>query len=170
LSKVELLDLAVTLGIDPSDVVQSECDPGIGSIDDATGAFALDPFTGKVEFDFTMSLLGKTVTRKARICYSHSPDWAYFDTKTGNDVLTFTRGGSFRFEVQSLVDSVVHHSGEDAIKRGKTVRRKQEAAWEECNDMTELGIWSDEMWAAVDDLIDRDCRAQDAANRKTSYP
>jgi hypothetical protein len=30
----------------------------------------------------------------------------------------------------------------------------------------ELGIWSEEMWDAITDSIDADCRAQDAANRE----
>lgn len=166
LNKVGLLNLAVKLGIDPVSLLQSNEDPGIGSIDAGTGAFARLAFSGVVEFDFTMSLLGKTVTRKARVCYSHTPDWAYFDTKTQTEVLPFNEGSSYGFEVQSVVDGVVHYTGDDAIKRGRTVRRKLEVDWEECNDMTELGIWSDEMWDAIDDLIDKDCRAQDAANRK----
>jgi hypothetical protein len=71
-----------------------------------------------VTFDFPMRLLGKSVTRKARISYTHTPDWVYFDTKTGSEVVPYGEGGSYSFEVQSVAETEIFYSGEDAIKRG----------------------------------------------------
>ena len=165
LNKVGLLNLAVKLGIDPIAVIEAGEDPGVGSIEESTGAFAENPFSGIVEFDLTMSLLGKTVTRKARIHYTHTPDWAYFDPQKNQDVLLYNEGGTYRLEVQSLVEGVVHYTGEDAIERGRTIRRKPAPDWEKCDDLIEWGIWTDEMWDAIDKLIDKDCRRIDQLNR-----
>lgn len=165
LNKVELLNLAVKLGIDPVAVIQAEEDPGIGSTEKRTGAFAASPFSGIVEFELTMSLLGKTVTRKSRIHYTRTPDWAYFDLLTNQDVLSYGEGTSYRLEIQSIVEGVVHYSDEEAVERGRTIRRKGRPDWEKCDDLTMWGIWTDEMWDAIDELIDKDCRRIDQLNR-----
>lgn len=168
LSKAGLLDLAVKLGIDYQQVLDAPEDeyPEIGSFEARTGAFAPKAFSGVVEFDFTMGFLGKSVTRRARVKYDWTPDWVYLDSESGREIVPFGQGGSFSLEIQSVNESVVHYSGEDALKRGRTTRARGTVDWEECNDLTELGIWTDEMWDAFEGLIDRDCRAQDAANRK----
>jgi hypothetical protein len=36
-------------------------------------------FSGHLEFELEFRLLGQVVTRKARVVYEHTPDWAYFD-------------------------------------------------------------------------------------------
>lgn len=165
LKKVGLLDLAVKLGIDPIAVIQAEEDPGLGSIEESTGVFAAKPFSGMIEFDFTMSVLGNTVTRKSRIHYTRTPDWAYFDLLTNQDVLSYGEGTSYRLEIQSIVEGVVHYSDEEAVERGRTIRRKGRPDWEQCDDLTMWGIWTDEMWGAIDELIDKDCRRIDQTNR-----
>ena len=34
---------------------------------------------GDLEFDMSFELLGKKVTRKARIVYAHTPEWEYIE-------------------------------------------------------------------------------------------
>ena len=34
---------------------------------------------GELEFDWTVTLLGQSVTRKGRVTCQHTPDWEYFD-------------------------------------------------------------------------------------------
>jgi hypothetical protein len=36
-------------------------------------------FKDDLEFDMSFELLGKKVTRKARIVYAHTPEWEYFE-------------------------------------------------------------------------------------------
>jgi hypothetical protein len=36
-------------------------------------------FKGRLEFELTFELFGKRVTRQARVDYSYTPDWEYWD-------------------------------------------------------------------------------------------
>jgi hypothetical protein len=36
-------------------------------------------FKGELPFDLTFTLLGKSVTRKAKVVYEHTPEWPYYD-------------------------------------------------------------------------------------------
>lgn len=162
LSKAELLELASKLSIDPTAVAAV---PG-ADIVLSRPPFVPFAFSGIVEFDFTMGFLGKSITRKARVRYDHTPSWAYFDAQTSLEVTAPGEAGSYAFEVQSINEGVVHYTGDDAMERGRTLRRKHEAHWEPCNELTELGIWTDEMWDAFINCIEDDCRAQDRAHRQ----
>jgi hypothetical protein len=167
LRKAALLSLAADLGIDYAAVLSSpaEQQPKMGA-EAQTGALSPDPFSGEIAFDLAMEFLGKTVTRKARIRYTHTPAWAYFDRESGKDVVPFGKGGSYSLELQSLAESEITYTDREAVERGRTFRKRLATTWEPCNDLTEVGIWSEEMWDAIRDQIDRDCRARDAANRR----
>lgn len=158
LKKSELLDLATKLGVDIAEKLKatdydfSDWDPG---------AF---PFKGVVEFDLTFSLLGKQVTRKARVSYEHSPAWAYFDVASGGERLG-TESYAFTLEVQAVHSPTTTMS---TTVRGRTVHKHFPTTWEKCNDLTELGVLSEEMMDEVFALIDRDCRAVDQARRDSA--
>ena len=168
LNKASLLNLAEKLEIDYGAILNSPTGEysWLGSVNAQTGMFAPDPFSGVIEFPFTMGLLDLTVTRQARIRYTHTPVWVYFDPNTCHEVVPSGDGGSFVFEVQSIAETEIYYTGDDRARRGRAIRRKLETDWEPCNDMTEIGIWTDEMWDAINNIIDKDCRRQDEENRK----
>ena len=58
-------------------------------------------FRGEIEFDWTVAFLGQSVTRKARVVYSHTPDWEYFDL-IKNAPYKGWDSSSYRIEMQAV--------------------------------------------------------------------
>ena len=168
LRKIALLDLAAELGIDYAAVLSSPAEkhPEIGSAEAVAGALASDAFAGCITFDLDMQFLGRKVSRQARIHYTHTPDWVYLHRESGKEVIPFGGGGIYSLEVQSVSESEITNAGQQAAEGGRTFRKHLQTAWEPCNDLTKVGIWSEKVWDAIRDQIDRDCRARDAANRQ----
>lgn len=156
LKKSALLDLATKLGVDVAEKLKVT-DYDFSDLNHF-------PFNGVVEFDLTFGLLGKQVTRKARVNYEHSPAWAYFDEASGGERLG-TEGYSFALEVQAVHEPTTTMS---TTVRGRTVYKHFPTTWEKCDDLTELGVLSEEMMDEVFALIDRDCRAIDQARRDSA--
>lgn len=156
LRKAALLDLATNLGIDVEAQLQA------ADYSHLWATKTVYPFAGVIEFDMTMGLLGYQTTRKVRLEYQSSPEWAYFDPDTGSEVLG-REGSSLVCEVHAE-----HGPGyrDQVTQNGRQVWKELATTWETCNDLTAHGIWSDEMWDAIDSLIDKDCREKDAANRQ----
>lgn len=155
LKKSALLDLATKLGVDIAEKLKAT-DYDFSGFDQ--GAF---PFKGVVEFDLTFGLLGKQVTRKARVNYEHSPAWAYFDAASGGERLG-TEGYSYTLEVEAVHTPTTTMS---TNVRGRTVYKHFPTTWEKCDDLTEIGVLSEEMMDEIFALIDRDCQATDQARR-----
>lgn len=163
LTKSQLLDVAHKLGVNVDEVLAGATSeyPHIGSAEEQTGAFAPHFFKGFIEFDIKTSILGCETVRKARMEFVHTPDWAYFDTAKGREVIGW-EGSTLTLKVLAEHDTVVTHHEQ---VNGKTIVRRVRSEWFGANDMTEVGIWSGETWDAIDALIDKDCRRQDRANR-----
>lgn len=156
LPKTALLELATKLGIDVLEKIKAT------DYDFSNLNAVAYPFHGTVEFDVTFKLLGLEVVRKARIHYDHSPAWSFFDVESGGERIG-SESSSFTLEVQA------EHAPTtltDITENGRTVWKQVPTKWEKCNDLTEMGILSDEMMEAIFELIDRDCREQDSARRK----
>jgi hypothetical protein len=43
-----------------------------------------------------------------------------------------------------------------------------EPEWVEAGDLWQLGMFSNEMWQAIDDAIEEQCKAEDAKRRKAA--
>ena len=74
----ELLKLAKSLGANADDVIRAT-GQGERELQDYSSKYP--GFRGELEFDWTVALLGQTVTRKARILYEHTPEWEYYDLR-----------------------------------------------------------------------------------------
>jgi hypothetical protein len=72
----ELLKLAKTLGVEADDVIRATEQEERELLDYCQ---KFPGFRGEIEFDWTVTFLGQSVTRKARVVYQHTPDWEYFD-------------------------------------------------------------------------------------------
>ena len=72
----ELLNLAKTMGVDPAAMIRS-----LEQEDDKRWEYTHrhPGFEGVLEFDLVFELAGKRVTRKAKVVYTHTPEWEYFD-------------------------------------------------------------------------------------------
>ena len=44
-------------------------------------SFRYPAFKGELPFDLTFTFLGKSVTRKAKVVYEHTPEWPYYDLR-----------------------------------------------------------------------------------------
>jgi hypothetical protein len=44
-------------------------------------SFKYPGFKGELPFDLTFTFLGKSVTRKAKVVYEHTPEWPYSDLR-----------------------------------------------------------------------------------------
>lgn len=116
-------------------------------------------FTGVFEFELAFELFGQRIVRKARIDYSHTPDWEYYDLHR-RELMNGWDMSSFGMEV--LVDP----SGErqDEATTGKLLRRKAKPEWVKI-DILNVGVLPntliDDIYARIDQLA----RAEDAERR-----
>lgn len=166
LPKEKLIAVAQALRIDIATAVGGEGPPPMEDGFDTPEARDLwrysqkhPGFTGVFEFELAFELFGQRVVRKARVDYSHTPEWEYYDLNR-REVMTGWDMSSFGMEV--LVDPSVER--QDEATTGKLLRRKAKPEWVKI-DILNVGVLPntliDEIYARIDDLA----RAEDAARR-----
>jgi hypothetical protein len=64
------------MGVDPEEMIE-KTEQEEGALWDYTSKYPA--FKGELPFDLTITLLGKSVTRKAKVVYDHTPEWPYYD-------------------------------------------------------------------------------------------
>lgn len=153
--KEKLLEIALRLGINVAELLNNK-------EFDHQAEEEEWPFAGVIEFELDMTVFEKTVTRIVRLHYQHSPPWPYFDVNTKTEMLG-NKSWHFRLEIKSKLDSWAWFSAEESDD-GKAKRATSN--WEQCNDLTAVGVWSDEIWDEIDRMIDEKCQIQDQANRR----
>lgn len=157
LPKDKLISVAVALGIDITAAVASDgSDPHEDSFDTLEGQELLrysrdqPGFKGKIEFELVFELFGQRVTRQARIDYSHTPEWEYYDLNK-RELMVGWDSSSFGMEV------LVEPSGDrhDVASTGKLQRRKAKPEWVKI-DILGLGVLPntliDDIYARIDKL------------------
>jgi hypothetical protein len=101
-----------------------------------------DPeFQGEIPFDLTLSMFGKTVTRRAKVVYQH---WLKEERTI------------YHIEVEGVVEDYEDDDGPPVI----------ETQWVFMSDMAHDGILSDEMWDAMIDAIAAKCKAEDRRRKR----
>jgi hypothetical protein len=73
-----LLTLAKKMGVDPDEMIR-KTEQEERALSDYS--FKYPAFKGELPFDMTLTLLGKSVTRKAKMVYEHTPEWPYYDLR-----------------------------------------------------------------------------------------
>jgi len=104
-------------------------------------------FRGTLDFELTVELCGKRVTRKARADYTFTPKWEYWDTRKRAPFVGWPGSGAC-----ITVRTLPAKDGTD----GASPWRKIDI----------LDIW--EVWDILDDAIDEQCRAEDAKRRRAA--
>jgi hypothetical protein len=104
-------------------------------------------FRGTFDFDLTVELLGKRVTRKARADYTHTPDWEYFDLRKQAPYVGWPESG-LGISIRTVPDK-------DGFDGGPS--------WEKI-DILDIG----EIWDILDDEIERRCKVEDAKRRRAA--
>jgi len=151
----QLLKLAKALGVDADEVIRAT---EVEEREQLDYSSKYPGFRGELEFDWTVALLGQSVTRKGRVLYQHTPDWEYFDLHK-NAPYTGWDSSSYRIEMQAV-------PVEDWDGEGKPIPGTP--YWVSLEDITQNDVLPNEVWEAVIDAIDAKCKVEDIERRATS--
>jgi hypothetical protein len=149
----KLLTLAKKMGIDPDEMIE-KTEQEERALSDYS--FNYPGFKGELPFDLTVTLLGKSVTRKATMVYEHTPEWAYYDLRKKAE---FKGWASTQYHIELAAVPEVYESD------GWTEAAPE---WFEAEDMTRNGVLTEEIWETVLDAIDEKCKAADAERRRVA--
>lgn len=117
-------------------------------------------FAGTLEFRIAFELLGKRVGRQARVEYTCSPQWEYYDLKA-KALVVGTGYVTMGLYVKAERDAQPKKA--DGRRKMKPARRK--AVWERI-DISAFGVLPNEVWRLLHDRIEDRCMAEDALRRQ----
>jgi hypothetical protein len=120
-------------------------------------------FEGTLEFDVKIELLGKSVTRKARVIWQYTPEWEYYDLNRHCLMRGFP-GDQMHAEILKVSTRQHWDTGEDGVSR----KRKSLPTWEPISLLNEGVLMTEEMLEELDERIDQICRKEDAKRRSTA--
>jgi hypothetical protein len=148
----ELLNLAKAMGVDPAAMIRS-----LEQEDDRRWEYSHrhPGFQGELEFDIVIELLGRKVTRRAKIVYTRTPEWEYWDLLKQ---APYTGWASSSWHIELL--AVPQEQDED----GNFV--DLEPYWMRLEELTRDDIIPTEVWDAVLDAVDDKSRAEDVERRR----
>jgi hypothetical protein len=110
-------------------------------------------FQGEYEFDLTIEMLGRRITRNARAVYEHTPCWEYFDLKKNALRVVDNSGTAFYIEILAMRQEF-HEDG--------TVT-DEESYWAR---VTAIIALFDDLTDALCVAIDDQCWSEDEERRK----
>jgi hypothetical protein len=112
-------------------------------------------FEGKYEFDLTVEMLGRRITRRARVLYEHTPLWPYFDRKKNGLCVADIPETMLSLEILAMPREF-HEDG--------TVTDKA-PYWVEANEILDDDLFPD-LTDALCDAIDDRCKSEDEERRR----
>ena len=154
MSAWELLDLAKRMGVDHAAMIRS-----LEQEDDARWQYTFrNPgFQGALEFDLVFGLLGRKVTRKAKIVYTHTPEWEYWDLVKQ---APYTGWASSSWQIELLAVPQEQDEDENFVDL--------EPYWMKLEELTRDDIIPTEVWDVLLDAVDDKCRTEDAERRRVA--
>ena len=102
-------------------------------------------------------MLGKRVTRKAKVVYAHTPEWEYYDLRKRAPYVGWD-SSSYHLEVLAIPEEF-HDDG--TVTEGTP-------HWERLGDIIADDVLPHEMWDAVIDAVDEQCKAEDMQRRRAA--
>jgi hypothetical protein len=114
-------------------------------------------FEGDIEFDLEVTILGKRFTRRAKIVYAFTPDWAWFDPATGKKG-PGTESARYHLEVAAVREE---HHDDGTVTYGAP-------RWVRCMDILQDDVPTHAILAWIINRIDLKCRAEDRERRKAA--
>ena len=152
MSAWELLNLAKTMGVDPAAMIRS--------LEQEDGkrwqySYRNPGFQGALEFDLVLDLLGRKVTRKAKIVYTHTPEWEYWDLLKQ---APYTGWASSSWQIE------LHAVPQEQDEEGNFV--DLEPYWMKLEELTRDDIVPTEVWDVLLDAVDEKCKVEDAERRR----
>jgi hypothetical protein len=104
-----------------------------------------------------IELLGRKVSRRAKIAYTHTPEWEYWDLQKN---APYTGWASSSWHIDLL--AVPQEQDED----GNFV--DLEPYWMRLEELTRDDIIPTEVWDTLLDAVDDKCKAEDAERRRVA--
>jgi len=149
-----LLTLAKTMGVDADATIRAteEHEDKLSNY-----SFSFPGFKGALEFDLTVTFLGKSITRRAKVVYEHTPEWEYYDLRK-KALYTGWNGSAYHIEVAAVPEE----QDEDG---NATAGRPY---WVRMDDITRDDVLPHDAWDAVLDAVDEQCKAEDADRRRAA--
>jgi hypothetical protein len=149
----KLLTLAKKMGVDPDEMIE-KTEQEERALRDYS--FEYPGFKGELLFDLTVTLLGKSVTRKAKVVYEHTPGWPYYDLRKQAE---FKGWDSTKYHIELAAVPEVYESD------GWTEAAPE---WFKSEDITRSGVLTEEIWEAALDAIEEKCKAEDVERRRVA--
>jgi hypothetical protein len=143
MSKHQLLALTEKLGVDARAVIDARREQDAELLGYSR---EFPAFKGKLDFDLTIEVLGKRVTRKARAEYAHTPDWEHWDLQLQAPFVGWP---------SSSLTISVRTTSRDGWGGGPV--------WTKI-DVLDIG----QIWEILDDAIEARCVAEDAKRRRAA--
>jgi hypothetical protein len=120
-------------------------------------SFSFPGFKGELGFDLTIAFLGKSITRKAKVVYEHTPEWEYYDLRK-KALYTGWESSSYHIEVEAVPEE----QDNDGNATAGT------PYWVRMDDIARDDILPHDVWDAVLDAVDEQCKAKDAERRRAA--
>ena len=114
-------------------------------------------FQGELEFDLTFTLLGRSITRKAKVCYEHTPEWEYWDLRKKAPFRGWP-GSSWQLEVAAVPGE---YDEDENLVEGTP-------HWVQLDDIIREEVLPHEIWDHVLDEVDEKCKVEDADRRSSA--
>lgn len=151
MSLYSLLEVAKKMGVDADATIRAT-----EHRETERMRYSLDrpAFRGEMEFDLTFTLLGKSVTRKAKIVYAHTPEWEYWDLHK-NAPFKGWSGSSWHLELAAVPEE---YDEDDNPIEGMPY-------WVELEDLIKEDVLPHDIWDHILDAVDEKCKAEDAERR-----
>jgi hypothetical protein len=139
-----LLRLAQRMGVDADTLIEAT-----ERAEEACRRYSHEhpAFVGRIEFDLTVEVFGKRVTRKAHADYSYTPEWEYWD---------LNKGAPF----EGWPGSAITVEARTVPKEDGSVGPPR---WEQI-EIPEIG----EVWNAIEEAIDAKCKVDDEERRRAA--
>jgi hypothetical protein len=111
-------------------------------------------FAGEFEFKLTVRIFGASTVKDAKITYTYTPDWPYYDTALREEKL-----GNSRFGLGLLV------LGNPIPRLTKAVRRSAKPRWIRCDSLLLAGVLGGMVLTQLEARIEHEVRVKDRQNR-----
>jgi hypothetical protein len=160
MSKPELLALARKLGINTKALVEHVTEHGQGmesvleeaELEQWRHSKQFPAFTGHYPLEITFELCGERVGRQARVEYTCTPEWEYFDLRKQAPYV----GWPAVILSLHVLTEPEEHEDED------------EPEWVEISDIFQTAVLPSEIIDGLRDAIEEQCRLQDADRRRAA--
>ena len=149
---LKLMKLAKDMGVDPDALIESTEQHEHQRMD---YSMRFPGFRGELEFDMTIAFLERSITRRAKVGFEHTPEWEYFDLRKQTPYVG-REGTGYHIELRAVPEE---YDGDDNPIEGKPY-------WVQIDDITKDDIVPHEMFDVLLNAVDETCKVEDGERRR----